>query len=68
MSAPYFDKVLSDAQVQSQLGQLDAVELPAKSKPGQFKVFRIRGGGEALVRRAKPGMLQLQLYAGACAC
>jgi len=60
----YFDKLLARDQAAAVVGQYGGAFL---RKKGSKSVYRINGGGEAMIEPAD-GKLRVRFYAGTCPC
>ncbi len=65
--AAYYDRTMAPAAAKLELSKLDAVKDARRSKEGTF-VFKITGGGEAMVEGAGAGKVRVRLFKGKCPC
>ena len=64
---PYYSHELQAERAARMLGQLHAVLVPSRGRT-DAKVYKVDGGGEALVTSRPGGMLQIELFKGKCPC
>jgi hypothetical protein len=65
--AAYYDRTMASAMAKLELSKLDAVKDTRRSKDGTY-VFKIAGGGEAMVEGAGAGKVRVRLFKGKCPC
>ena len=66
MSTPYFDRVVTKAQLTQYISDAGGVHNKQRSKPGII-VYTLSGGGEGMVEKAGD-KFRLRLFRGKCAC
>lgn len=67
MAHAYYDRTMAVAAAKMELGRLSAMKDSKRSKDGTF-VYRISGGGEAMVEDRGGGTVRVRLYKGKCPC
>lgn len=66
MSTPYFDRVVTKAQLTQYIAEAGGVHNKQRSKPGII-VYTLSGGGEGMVEKSGSNF-RLRLFRGKCAC
>lgn len=67
MAHAYYDQTMALAKAKTTLSGLGAKQDAARSTKAAY-VYKINGGGEAMVEPAGSGQVRVRMYKGKCPC
>lgn len=67
MAHAYYDQVMTLGKAKQMLSQLGATQDKARSTTDKY-VYKIRGGGEAMVESEGGSNMRVRMYKGKCPC
>lgn len=67
MAHAYFDQTMSTAKAKTTLAGVGAKQDAARSTKAAY-VYKLQGGGEAMVESAGSGQVRVRMFKGKCPC